>query len=539
MANIEKFRLNWRSNSQAQHNALEAMVASLQGVLDNVSEINVKLNALSALSESLKAQGLLLQAIADNTACACNGISQVNDNLTSIRDDMNNKLDAIIAGTTDPVTPVPVYKFDLFVTSADITPDVINAGSLVVSGSSTKDGAVFDQLSLIEEFDFIDSVNVINSAQIEILFVPDVEIPYGTLSLQLQQAESGIVQQLNIYNEAPPVPVINYLVLTDDTVVPLFTSGDIGLISTTAVSTSAVTINGFTFYKNQVKSVVIVDGSMFGVPNVTPDNFCYEFRALESIQLPDGLVGIGSSFMRNCIVFNQPVTVPSLVTSIGSYFLGSCVAFNSLVVLPEGLKTIANDFLGTCRSFNQRLNLPSTLTFVGDGFLSNCWAFTNILDLGSLAASVFKEGLFTLSVEAADKPMYADGVRVVGADADAFRSRFYDVFNSGSWSRYRNLIDPGILLSPRSLNYPVSGSTYNPSLVSLYPWTFEGYSDINGNFQTEVPDWFSLSAVSGDGGRVILSITVTENTTGVSRYASLTFGDGSVSSGLLIEQAAS
>ena len=523
---IEKFRLGWRSAPSQQYDALQTMVMQLTNMANSMTDINVKLNALPIIVTTVNNQSLLLQAIADNTACACNGLSQVNDNLVTINNNIGAKLDYIAGLIESGATPPAgdVYLFELFLTSVELTQDIIDAGSFILTGVTRKNGAIFDELSLIDHYDFIDSISVLAPGQIEVQLVPGVEMPYGTFPLQIQQAESGIVQQLNIYYAAPPVPVVNYLVLNDDTVVPLFTSGDIDLISTAAASSTTITVGGVTFYKNQVKSIVIADGSMFRLPYVTPDNFCKNFNQLTSIQLPDDLVGIGTYFLSNCQSFNAPFAVPPLVVSLGSYFLDGCITFNSPVTLPEGLVTIGANFLGDCRLFNQYLKLPFTLSSVADGFMVNCWSFTGILDIGSLLPSVFTYGLFVLSVADPLKDMYAIGVYVVGDNADAFRTKFFNVFNSSAYHRYRNLLSSALILTPANSSFIAQGETKPVQLLAAVSWHYVGYKDSDGNSYPGLPDWLHADNIaSGDHGIFNFEFTADANTANTIRSVELVF----------------
>lgn len=540
MANYDKFRLLWRNNPQKQYDSLQQMVSHLSVISSGITDINVKLNTLPQVITAINNQSLLLQAIADNTACACNGISQVNDNLVSMHEDMNTKLDKVIEllGQNPPV-PVPVFVFELSVTSVDITPEIIAAGSFVLTGISTKDGLPFDQLSLVDEYDFIDSVNVISDTQIEVQLTPGAEIPEGTLTIQIRQAVSYIVQQFNIYYTAP-VPVVNYIELINGTIVPLFTPLDIQAISSDKASSTSVTVNSFTFYKNQVKSVVIIDGTMFSVPNVTPVSFCRNFSLLESVVLPNDLHAVGDYFLAGCLAFNQPLTLPGRVTAIGRGFLEGDVNFNSPLVLPEGLVSIGNDFLGTCRSFTKSLKLPSTLTSVGDGFMVNCWSFTGILDIGSLLPSVFYDGVFVLSADSAIRDMYTIGISVIGNNANAFRTRFPNFAPSSVYSRYRKLLPYGIIPTPNKLDFAAAGGSQTVKLTSTLPWRYRNYTDSQGITHEGVfPDWLQVEPQSGLHGTFSLSFTVKANVSPVSRYASLIFTTDETSSNIIINQAAS
>lgn len=518
---IDKFRLNWRSNPQAQYDELQKMVMHLSNIANGITDINVKLNVLPQIVTAINNQGLLLQAISDNTNCACNALG-----------DINGKLDKIIE-----MLNLPVYKFALYVSSVDITPDIIDAGSFILSGVSTKDGEIFDQLTLVDEYDFIDSVNVISDTEIEIQLDPAYDIPEGTLVIQLKQDESNIIQQFNIYYEAPPVPALNFVRLDDGTIVPLTSSNEVASLCTTGVASTSITVGSHTFTKYSVKEVCIVDDSLL-VNNTIPGNFCREFSALASLTIPGTVTAIGEAFLLKCISFNQPLTLPNGLLSIGSNFLDNCTAFNSDIVLPEGLKTVDAYFMYTCKSFARPLTLPDSLTSVGGLFMYNTDAFTGPLNIGRLAPSVFSLSPtgYTLCTGNANAVAYTSGISVLGNDSNAFRARF----PNRDTNPFRNLLPYGIVPIPNRLNFASLAGSQSVKLTSTLPWYYDNYVDDQGQTHEGVlPDWLQVSILSGPHGTFTPVFTVTENIGSTPRYASLTFTTGETSSGLVVEQEAS
>lgn len=537
MSNYDKFRLLWRNNPQKQYDALQEMVMHLQNVANGITDINVKLNVLPQIITAINNQSLLLQAVADNTACACNGISQVNDNLASLHDDLNTKLDKIIEllGQNPPV-PAPVFVFVLSLTSVDITPEIINAGSFILSGVSTKDGEVFDQLTLVDEFDFIDSVNVISDTQVAVELVPGAEIPEGTLTIQLKQAESNIIQQFNIYYEAPPAPVLNFVRLSNGTVLPLTSFNDISLLCTSGEYYEVITIDSYSFSKYSVVAVVITDGALF-VNNVVPANFCREFTSLIYVTLPDTITVLESGFLLHCVSFNRPLTLPSGIVSIGSHFLYYCTSYNSPIVLPATLASIGSYFMAYAVAFTLPLTLPDSLTAVGDWFMYKAESFTGPLSLGSLSASIFSASptAYTLCISDSSAIPYTNGLVVLGNDANAFRTRF----PNRNTSPYRNLLPYGIVPTPGRLDFPFVAGSQSVKLTSTLPWHYDNYTDDQGiTHEGVLPDWLQLDIQSGTHGTFNLTFTVTKNMSAAPRYASLTFTTGETSSSIIIEQAA-
>lgn len=517
---IDKFRLNWRSNPQAQYDELQKMVMHLSNIANSMTDINVKLNVLPQIVTAINNQSLLLQAISDNTNCTCNALG-----------DISGKLDKIIE-----MLNLPVYKFALYVSSVDISPDIIDAGSFVLSGVSTKDGEIFDQLTLVDEYDFIDSVNVISDTEIEIQLDPAYDIPEGTLVIQVQQAESNIIQQFNIYYEAPPAPVSNFVRLDDGTIVPLTSSNEVASLCTTGVASTSITVGSHTFTKYSVKEVCIVDGSLL-VNNTIPGNFCREFSALGYLTIPETVTAIGEAFLLKCTSFNQPLTLPSGLLSIGSNFLDNCTAFNSDIVLPEGLKTIDAYFMYTCKSFARPLTLPDSLTSVGGLFMYNTDAFTGPLNIGRLAPSVFSLSPtgYTLCTGNANAVAYTGGISVLGNDSNAFRARF----PNRDTNPYRNLLPYGIVPIPNRLNFASPAGSQTIKLTSTLPWFYARYWDDQGQAHEGVlPDWLQIDILNGPHGTFNLVFTVTENAGSTPRYASLDFSTSETASGVVIEQEA-
>lgn len=542
---IEKFRLGWRSNPQQQYNDLQKMVMHLTNIANGITDIDIKLNVLPQLITAINSQSLLLQAIADNTACACNALSSIDFHIVEMHEDMNNKLDYIAQLVTElePAPPapgpdpVPVYVFDVYTTFVDITPEMIDAGSFVLSGVSTKDGEIFDQLTLVDEYDFIDSVNVISDTEIEIQLDPAYDIPEGTLVIQVQQAESNIIQQFSIYYEAPPAPVSNFVRLDDDTIVPLTSSGDVSLLCSTSTFSASITLGSFTFTKSSVIEVCIVDGSLF-VNNVVPPFFCYGFSSLEFLTIPDTITSISTCFLHTCTSFNQPLSLPSGLTSIDSDFLSGCTSFNSPLVLPDGLETIGSVFMYYCVSFSHSLFLPGSLTFVEDFFMFGCLSFTGPLNIGSLPASSFGLGMFessSLSVPDAASVSYLNGVSVLGSNSNDFRARF----PNSDIDPFRNLLPYGIVLTPNYLDFVSSVDSQSVKLTSTLPWFYARYWDDQGQAHEGVlPDWLQIDILNGPHGTFNLVFTVTENTGSTPRYASLDFSTGETTSGVVVEQEA-
>jgi hypothetical protein len=94
----------------------------------------------------------------------------------------------------------------------------------------------------------------------------------------------------------------------------------------------------------------------------------------------NGSNGVPDNYMMRCAAFNQPITFPTGLTSIGSYFLGYNTAFNQVLTFPATLTSIGTNFLYST-SYNQPISLPSGMTSIPSSFLSNCTSFNKTITM--------------------------------------------------------------------------------------------------------------------------------------------------------------
>lgn len=216
---IDKFRLDWRNSPQKQFDAMVQMVVYLQGMLNKLTDIDVKLNALTAISNLVstqtqailqlgdrvenmqtvlntiadleKAQSLLLQAVSDNTSCACNTLQ----NVVQKQNEQNSKLDTIIDILENPVTPGAIYEFKLTTVSHELTNTDLTNQYFDLSGISSKDGQSFPGVKIIDCPDWLNPViEYPDSTTFRLKLVAGVPLPIGEIQISLKQIESNTIQ---------------------------------------------------------------------------------------------------------------------------------------------------------------------------------------------------------------------------------------------------------------------------------------------------------------------------------------------------------
>lgn len=183
-------------------------------------------------------------------------------------------------------------------------------------------------------------------------------------------------------------------------------------------------------------SPVTLSTSLTSIPNYFMQP-CSSFN--QPLVIPDGVTSIGQGFMSGCTAFNSTLTLSSTLTSIGNTFLYNCRAFNKTLTLPSTLTQIGDSFLATCYGFNQAITLPGSLTSVGTSFMSNLRDMVSAVNIGTLPATAFAAGNYTLSAYANSAAAYTTGITIIGTNRADFITRFPDRTSIP----YRKLIDGG------------------------------------------------------------------------------------------------
>ncbi|MCQ3907210.1 MAG: leucine-rich repeat domain-containing protein [Mycoplasmoidaceae bacterium] len=149
-------------------------------------------------------------------------------------------------------------------------------------------------------------------------------------------------------------------------------------------------------------------------------------------------------FLEGCSKFNSNIRFADggKLRSIGDSFLGDCVKFKSTSVdLPDGLLSIGSDFMYNCSLYGEgteaKLTLDSSLVYVGESFMVNCNALFGIVVECNPNVIHNEQSVDTLAVYSLEG---YGGISVEGAYKTQFQSKFpaFDDTETGLYRRYRN-----------------------------------------------------------------------------------------------------
>lgn len=164
---------------------------------------------------------------------------------------------------------------------------------------------------------------------------------------------------------------------------------------------------------------------------------CTSFN--DTLELPSGLITIGSFSMGYMSSLNNAVILPQTLTTIGAGSFSYNTSFNTQFYIPSSVTTIGIDFFAGNTVFNQPLSLPSSLTNLGGDFLYNCKSMTSEINVGSLAANIASSSDNSFSTNDASANCYINGMNIAGANRAAWISRF----PNRTSSPYRKLVNAG------------------------------------------------------------------------------------------------
>lgn len=97
--------------------------------------------------------------------------------------------------------------------------------------------------------------------------------------------------------------------------------------------------------------------------------------ALASVNLSDGLTGIGSFAFENCAALTQ-ISIPATVETIGRSAFSGCAALAS-VNLTDGLTVISYSAFENCATLTQ-ISIPATVKTIGGSAFSGCAALASV-----------------------------------------------------------------------------------------------------------------------------------------------------------------
>jgi len=125
-------------------------------------------------------------------------------------------------------------------------------------------------------------------------------------------------------------------------------------------------------------------------PSVTviPQSAFYNRRQLEQVELPEGLIRIGSKAFKDCISLDR-INIPSTVEEIRDYAFQGCKKLDG-IILPSGLRILEERAFNSCKSL-KTINIPPGIERIEEGTFFGC---NKLIDIA------FSEGLEVVGKDA-------------------------------------------------------------------------------------------------------------------------------------------
>lgn len=216
----------------------------------------------------------------------------------------------------------------------------------------------------------------------------------------------------------------------------------------------------------QLPRLAIVSFELGDSVTATPNQFLCSSSNLTSVDFTyaSALTSINNGFLKNCVNFNSPISMPDGVITIGHDFLYGCTSFNSTVDVnnagsigynflascstfdqpisyhfdPDngyyGIDYIGNDFLSGCSAFAQSFTVPGALSSINANFMYNCNKFVGPLVCNNIVSLIASNN--TLATTNRRATMYTKGVTLTGSYAQSWKA----IFPDRTTSPYRKLI---------------------------------------------------------------------------------------------------
>lgn len=164
------------------------------------------------------------------------------------------------------------------------------------------------------------------------------------------------------------------------------------------------------------------------------------------VNIPNGVTSIGANGMNQGNsggIFNEPMSFPATLTSVGGGFLNNSINFNQMIVLPGSL-TVLENWFNTIPWFNQPIYLPQNLTKIKGGFLGFS-KMTSTVYVGNLDPSIVESGTYDnfLTATNIDVPSFTQGIKIIGANRQAWLNAFPNRNSAFGSLRVRKLVDGG------------------------------------------------------------------------------------------------
>lgn len=211
----------------------------------------------------------------------------------------------------------------------------------------------------------------------------------------------------------------------------LNSEGDFTALGNGGDSTTYLIVNGNRIRKNTFKKY-----SFGKLCKILPNYFleyCTSLTQISGVEVIEE-VGFGafSNLTTNLIMAGEVLNFQNL-TKIGNDFLGGCASLKAEVKIPKA-ETIGSSFMRSCRAYAQPLTIPSSVNTIAASFLSYVQDFTGLLTVETNVTPPANDA-YSIRGQSSVSPCYTQGIRITGSGAAAWKAALPD-----SSSSYRKLI---------------------------------------------------------------------------------------------------
>ena len=125
-----------------------------------------------------------------------------------------------------------------------------------------------------------------------------------------------------------------------------------------------------------IPETVSYNNKTYRVTMVAQLNDINGMRNVESVTLPEGLLGIGFCAFANCPKLTS-INIPRSVKTIGRYAFSNCPGLSSILI-PNGVMTIDDYAFMKCTSLSQ-VTIPESITSLGNDVFFECANLTTVV----------------------------------------------------------------------------------------------------------------------------------------------------------------
>ncbi|MDO4619932.1 MAG: leucine-rich repeat protein [Lachnospiraceae bacterium] len=194
-------------------------------------------------------------------------------------------------------------------------------------------------------------------------------------------------------------------------------------------------------YRNEIKSLVIEEG----VTKIGAYCF-YKCEGLTHVELPDGLLIVGSDAFDGCISL-ESIEIPESVTEIVSYAFRDCENLKE-ILLHEGLQTIDYEAFCNCTALTE-LEIPDSVTTIRSYAFEGCFNLQKIKlskNLQAIQEKTFYECSSLKSV------VVQETVKKIAADAFYQCRNLKNIFYTGDETAWKKIRGNDVL-SKKAIHY--------------------------------------------------------------------------------------